>query len=139
MRASRVAVVGATGAVGRTMVQLLEERNFPLADLTLFASPRSDGKRVTFRGDPITVRALGERWHQGIDLALASAGATVARDALPPAAAAGTVCVDNSSAFRLEPDVPLVIPEINPEALRQHRGIIANGNCTAITALMSLG
>jgi aspartate-semialdehyde dehydrogenase len=139
MGSMRVAVVGATGAVGRTMVQLLEERNFPLDELTLLASPRSEGKRVSFRGESLTVRALGDRWFDGIDLALTSAGATVAREALPPAAAAGTVCVDNSSAFRMDPNVPLVIPEINPEALASHHGIIANGNCTAITALMPLG
>ena len=139
MSPPRVAVIGATGAVGRTMVQLLEERSFPLAGLALFSSPRSEGKRMTFRGEAITVRAVHDRWYRGIDLALASAGATVARQALPPAAAAGTVCVDNSSAFRMEADVPLVIPEINPEALAGHRGIVANGNCTAITALMPLG
>ena len=135
----RVAVVGATGAVGRTVVQLLEERDFPLDSLSLLASARSEGKRVTFRGESLTVRALSDRWFEGIDLALTSAGATVARQAVPPAAAAGTVCVDNSSAFRMDPDVPLVVPEINPEALRGHHGIVANGNCTAITALMPLG
>jgi aspartate-semialdehyde dehydrogenase len=139
MTAARVAVVGATGAVGRTMVDLLEARQFPLDDLTLFASARSEGKRVTFRGEALTIRALGDRWFEGIDLALTSAGAAVARQMLPPAAAAGTVCVDNSSAFRMDPGVPLVIPEINPEALRAHHGIVANGNCTAITALMALG
>src|SRR5438105_5977783 len=139
MAAMRVAVLGATGAVGRTMVRLLEEREFPLDELTLLASPRSEGKRVHFRGGSLTVHTLSDGWFGGIDLALASAGATVAREVLPPAAAAGTVCVDNSSAFRMDPNVPLVIPEINPEALKGHHGIIANGNCTAITALMPLG
>ncbi len=135
----RVAVVGATGAVGRTMLQILEERNFPLDELVPFASVRSEGKRLEFRGEPVIVRALGERWFDGIDLALASAGSVVARRALPPAADVGIDCVDNSSAFRMDPDVPLVIPEINPEALDGHHGIVANGNCTAITALMALG
>jgi aspartate-semialdehyde dehydrogenase len=135
----RVAVVGATGAVGRTITEILEERNVPVDDFVPFASARSAGLHVTFRGERHTVRELRDGWHDGIDLSLSSAGASVARWALPPAAAAGTVCIDNSSAFRLDPDVPLVIPEINPEALAGHHGIIANGNCTAITALMALG
>ncbi len=135
----RVAVVGATGAVGRTILSLLEERAFPLDDLSLFASPRSDGKRMSFRGEEVTVRALHDRWFESVDLALTSAGSVVAREILPAAAAAGTVSVDNSSAFRMDPRVPLVIPEINPEALQYHSGIVANGNCTAITALMPLG
>jgi aspartate-semialdehyde dehydrogenase len=135
----RVAVVGATGAVGRRILSLLEERAFPLDDLMLFASSRSEGKRLTFRGDDLTVRALHGRWFESVDLALTSAGSIVAKEILPAAAAAGTVSVDNSSAFRMDPAVPLVIPEINPEALQYHSGIVANGNCTAITALMPLG
>jgi aspartate-semialdehyde dehydrogenase len=135
----RVAVVGATGAVGREILRILEERAFPLDDVVAFASPRSDGKRLPFRGDQVTVRAMGDRWFEGVDLALTTAGGAVARDVVPPAARAGTVCVDNSSAFRMDPGVPLVVPEINPEAVRGHRNIIANGNCTAITALMPLG
>jgi aspartate-semialdehyde dehydrogenase len=135
----RVAVVGATGAVGRTIVAILEERSFPLDDLVLLASQRSEGKRVPFRGEPIAVRALGDRWFEGIDLALVSAGGAVSREFLPPAAAAGTISVDNSSAFRMDPSVPLVVPEINPEDVRWHQGIVANGNCTAIAALMALG
>src|SRR3990170_3439478 len=122
----RVAIVGATGAVGRTILSLLDERAFPLDELSLFASPRSDGKRVSFRGEGLTVRALHDRWFEGMDLALTSAGSAVAREILPAAAAAGTVSVDNSSAFRMDPRVPLVIPEINPEALRHHSGIVAN-------------
>jgi aspartate-semialdehyde dehydrogenase len=135
----RVAVVGATGAVGRTILSLLEERAFPLDELWLFASPRSDGKRLRFRGEELTVTALHDRWFESVDLALTSAGRAVAREILPSAATAGTVSVDNSSAFRMDPGVPLVIPEINPEALQWHAGIVANGNCTAITALMPLG
>src|SRR5439155_2931351 len=135
----RVAVVGATGAVGRTILKLLEERSFPLDDLALFASPRSDGKRLSFRGQDFIVRGLHDRWFEGVGLALTSAGGAVAREILPAAASDGTVSVDTSSAFRMDPEVPLVIPEINPEALSDHRGIVANGNCTAITALMPLG
>jgi aspartate-semialdehyde dehydrogenase len=139
MGAMRVAVVGATGAVGREMLRILEERDFPMAELVPFASLRSEGKRLDFRGDHVVVRALGDRWFEGIDLALTTAGSAVAREIVPPAAAAGTVCVDNSSAFRMDPGVPLVVPELNPEALEGHRNIVANGNCTAITALMPLG
>ncbi|TMK85949.1 MAG: aspartate-semialdehyde dehydrogenase [Actinobacteria bacterium] len=135
----RVAVVGATGAVGRTILQILDERAFPLDDLVAFASARSEGVRLGFRDDEVVVRALHDRWFEGVDLALTSAGGAVARQILPAAAAAGTVCVDNSSAFRMDRDVPVVIPEINPEALDGHKGIVANGNCTAITALMALG
>jgi aspartate-semialdehyde dehydrogenase len=139
MGSMRVAVVGATGAVGRTILTLLEERAFPVDDLVLFASPRSEGKRIGFRGQDVTVRALDVGWYENVDLALTSAGSAVAKRILPPAAKAGTVSVDNSSAFRMDPGVPLVVPEINPEALRNHKGIVANGNCTAITALMPLG
>jgi aspartate-semialdehyde dehydrogenase len=134
----RVAVVGATGAVGRTILRVLEERDFPLDELTPLASPRSEGTRVPFRGEQIPVRVLGDGWHDGIDIALVSAGGAVSREILPSAAAAGTVSIDNSSAFRMDPNVPLVIPEINPAAIQDHQGIIANGNCTAITALMPL-
>src|SRR6266542_4521361 len=135
----RVAVVGATGAVGGTVLRILEERGFPLDELVPFASPRSEGKFLRFRGEELRVRTLDGRWFAGIDIALVSAGGVVAREILPPAAEAGTVCVDNSSAFRMDPAVPLVVPEINPEALRHHTGIVANGNCTAIIALMPLG
>jgi aspartate-semialdehyde dehydrogenase len=135
----RVGVVGATGAVGREMLRILEERDFPLDDLVPFASARSEGKRLEFRGRQVTVRALADGWFEGIDLALTTAGSAVAREIVPAAAAAGTVCIDNSSAFRMDPDVPLVVPEINPQAVRGHRNIVANGNCTAITALMPLG
>ncbi len=135
----RVAVLGATGAVGREMTRILEEREFPLDDLVLFATARSAGTRIPFRGDEVVVRAAADRWFEGVDLALVSAGATASRELLPPAAAAGTVCVDNSSAFRMDPAVPLVIPEINAAALAGHGGIVANPNCTAITALMPTG
>jgi aspartate-semialdehyde dehydrogenase len=135
----RVAVVGATGAVGREMLRILEEREFPLDDLRLLASPRSDGHRISVLGEQHTVGALRDGWFEDIDIALVSAGGAVSRRILPSAAAGGTVCIDNSSAFRMEPDVPLVIPEINPEAVEGHRGIIANPNCSAITAVMAVG
>jgi aspartate-semialdehyde dehydrogenase len=135
----RVAVLGATGAVGRTMIRLLEERRFPLDELVLLASPRSEGTRIAFRGEPHTVRAATEAWFDGVDLALVSAGAAVSRRLLPAAAEAGTVCIDNSSAFRMDPDVPLVVPEINPDAALTHRGIVANPNCTVLAAIMPLG
>jgi aspartate-semialdehyde dehydrogenase len=135
----RVAVVGATGAVGREMVRTLEERGFPLAELVLLASSRSEGKLMPFRDDSVAVRALNDGWYRGIDLALVSAGGAVSRRILPEAAAGGTTSVDNSSAFRMDPKVPLVIPEINAGALAGHAGIVANPNCSAITALMVLG
>ena len=136
---TRVAVVGATGAVGREIVRILEEREFPLDELTLFASARSEGKRLRFRGEDLAVRALEDGWYRGFDLALTSAGTALSREIVPPAPKAGTVVVDNSSAFRMDPQVPLVIPEINSEALSRHNGIVANPNCTAITAVMPLG
>lgn len=139
MSRMRVAVVGATGAVGSTILRILEEREFPLDELVLFSSPRSEGKLVSFRGEKLRVRALDDRWFDGVDLALASAGGSVSKEILPPAAAAGTICIDNSSYFRMHPDVPLVVPEINPDAALSHKGILSNGNCTAITALMPLG
>jgi aspartate-semialdehyde dehydrogenase len=139
MGSMRVAVVGATGAVGREMIRILDERDFPLDELVPFASIRSEGKKLEFRAEKVTVRSLADRWFEGVDLALTTAGSVIAREVVPDAASAGTVCIDNSSAFRMDPGVPLVVPEINPEALRGHRNVIANGNCTAITALMPLG
>jgi aspartate-semialdehyde dehydrogenase len=133
-----VAVVGATGAVGSEMTRILEERAFALDELVLFATERSAGSRVSFRGGDLEVRATGDHWFDGIDIALVSCGGAASRELLPAAAEAGTVCIDNSSAFRMDPTVPLVIPEVNAAAARGHRGIIANPNCTAITALVPL-
>jgi aspartate-semialdehyde dehydrogenase len=133
----RVAVVGATGAVGRQMIRTLEQRSFPTEELTLYASQRSVGMRLPYAGREIEIRGLDEAPWDRIELALFSAGASVSSELAPKAAAAGTIVVDNSSAFRMAPDVPLVVPEINPEALRRHRGIVANPNCTAIVALMA--
>src|SRR5919198_2881343 len=122
----RTAVVGASGAVGREVLRILEERAFPLDDLVLLASARSEGKRLPFRGEMLAVRALEDGWFEGIDLALVSAGGAVSREILPPAAAAGTVSVDNSSAWRMDPEVPLVVPEINPEAAAGDHRLIAH-------------
>lgn len=133
-----VAVVGSTGAVGVEMIQTLERRNFPLGKLTLLSSARSAGKKQTFRGEEITVQELTKDSFEGIDIALFSAGGGISKEFGPIAAKAGCVVVDNSSAFRMEPDVPLVVPEINPEAAAEHKGIIANPNCSTIITLMAL-
>jgi len=133
-----VAIVGATGAVGVELLRCLERRRFPLAELRLFASPRSAGTALDVAGARLTVRALDEASFAGVDLALFSAGSAVAKRFAPQAVAAGAVVVDNSSAFRRDEDVPLVVPEINAAALPGHRGIIANPNCVAITAAVPL-
>ena len=135
----RVAVVGATGAVGREMLRILEERSFPADDVVALATERSAGLRVPFRGEELVVRANGPGALDGVELALWSAGSGPARELIPAAAEAGTICVDNSSAFRMADGVPLVIPELNAEALRGHPNIVANPNCTAIAALLPLG
>lgn len=135
----RVAVVGATGAVGRRMTSILEERSFPVDELVPLASQRSAGTQVHFRGEQVEVRELTHDAFEGVDLALVSAGAGVSHEFLPAAAAGGTVCIDNSSAFRMDPDVPLSIPEVNPEALDGSPKIIAVPNCTTITAMLALG
>src|SRR4051812_15538733 len=133
-----VAIVGATGAVGVEFLRSLEERKFPIASMKLLASPRSAGKKVTFAGREITVEELGEQSFDGVDIAFFSASGTVSKQYAPIAAKAGAVVVDNSSAFRMDPAVPLVIPEINPEAIATHRGIIANPNCSTIIGIVPL-
>jgi len=139
MNQPHVAIVGATGAVGVEMLLCLEQRNFPLGKLKLLASARSAGKRMTFRGEEITIEELTHDSFKGVDIALFSAGGDISREFGPSAAAAGAVVIDNSSAFRMEADVPLVVPEINPEAAKNHpRNIIANPNCTTIISLMAL-
>src|SRR5438445_1544215 len=134
----RVAVVGATGAVGREMTRILEEREFPVDELLPIASHRSEGREVPFRGKLHRVGVLSLEGFRGVDLALATAGATVSRGFIPQAAAAGTTCIDNSSAFRMDPHVPLSIPEVNPRALDGHPRIVAVPNCTTITAMMAV-
>jgi len=135
-----VAVAGATGAVGEVMLQVLEERKFPVRRVKLLASERSVGKILAFRGEEIKVEQLTSHSFEGVDVALFSAGASRSKEFAPAAWQAGAVVVDNSSAFRMEPDVPLVVPEINPHAIPQYRnrGIIANPNCTTIVTLMAL-
>ncbi|MBI3724554.1 aspartate-semialdehyde dehydrogenase, partial [bacterium] len=127
-----VAIVGATGAVGREMLVILEERKYPLDDIRLLASPRSAGSTLPFRGQKHPVRALERDSFKGVDVALFSAGASISKEWAPRAVESGAVVVDNSSAFRYEKDIPLVVPEINPQALERHAGIIANPNCTTI-------
>jgi aspartate-semialdehyde dehydrogenase len=133
-----IAVVGATGAVGSEFLRVLERRSFPVASLRAMSSARSVGKHVGFRNESIAVEALNVRSFDGIDIALFSAGGDVARKFAPAARDAGAIVIDNSSAFRMEPDVPLVIPEINAEDIRNHTGLIANPNCTAAIALMAI-
>ena len=133
-----VAIVGATGAVGIELLRVMERRDFPVADLRLLASPRSAGKSLEFRGQDLSVAALEQNSFAGIDLVFFSAGAGTAKQFAPIAQRAGAVVIDNSSAFRMDTDVPLIIPEINPEDIRSHRGMIANPNCTTAVALMAL-
>ncbi len=133
-----VAVVGATGAVGVEMIKTLEKRNFPVGKLTLLASARSVGRKLKFRGEDIAVKELTKDSFTGIEVALFSAGGSISREFAPIAAKAGCVVVDNSSAFRMDDAVPLVIPEINAEDVKKHKGIIANPNCTTAITLMAL-
>jgi len=128
----RVAILGATGAVGTELLELLAERQFPLASLKLLASERSAGKTVQFQGETLKIEAVGDRSFDNIDIVLASAGGSRSKQWAPNIVEAGAVMIDNSSAFRMDPTVPLVVPEVNPEAAAQHRGIIANPNCTTI-------
>jgi aspartate-semialdehyde dehydrogenase len=133
-----VAVVGATGAVGQTTLKLLEERNFPVRDIRLFASARSIGKKLTFKGESIPVEVVGADSFKGIDFAFFSAGGSQSREFAPHAVKAGAIVIDKSSAFRMEPTVPLVVPEINGVAARKHQGIVACPNCTTIVTVMPL-
>ncbi len=137
-RTPHVAVVGATGAVGVEMIETLEKRNFPVGKLTLLASARSVGRRLKFKGVDHTVTELTRDSFKGIDIALFSAGGGISREFAPIAAAAGCVVVDNSSAFRMDDSVPLVVPEINPGDVKLHKGILANPNCTTAITLMAL-
>jgi len=133
-----VAVVGATGAVGNAMMAILEERKFPVNNLILLASERSEGKRLKFRGEPIVVRKLTHSSFENIDIALFSAGATRSKEFAPLAVKADVVVIDNSSAFRMQDNVPLVVPEVNPDKIKEHHGIIANPNCSTIQMVVVL-
>src|SRR5438128_6864402 len=133
-----VAIVGVTGAVGAEFMATMERRKFPVGRLKALASARSAGKSLEFRGQTVVVEELTERSFEGVDIALFSAGGSISRKFAPVAVKAGAVVIDNSSAFRMDPNVPLVIPEINARRIREHKGIIANPNCAAITALVPL-
>ena len=133
-----VAVAGATGAVGVEMVKTLEKRNFPVASLKLLASSRSAGKTATFKGEKITIEELRQDSFKGVDIALFSAGAGISREFRDSVVKSGAVMIDNSSAFRMESDVPLVVPEVNPEDVKLHHGVIANPNCSTIIMLVAV-
>lgn len=133
-----VAIVGATGAVGAELIRCLESRDFPLSRLKLLASPRSAGRRLAFRGQDLTVDSLDDASFDDVDLALFSAGSGLSKVYGPKAVAAGAVVIDNSSAFRMDPACPLVVPEVNAETLDAHRGLIANPNCVAIISLVAM-
>jgi aspartate-semialdehyde dehydrogenase len=137
-REPHVAVAGATGAVGVEMIKTLEKRNFPVGKLTLLASARSVGKKLKFRGQDVTVKELTKDSFGGVDIALFSAGGSISKEFAPIATKAGCVVIDNSSAFRMDDQVPLVIPEINAGDVKWHKGIIANPNCTTAIALMAV-
>lgn len=134
----RVAVVGATGAVGQTTLKLLHDRNFPIRDLRVFASARSAGKKVTYAGEGIAVEELTKDSFKGIDIALFSAGTAQSREFAPAAVKAGAIVIDKSNAYRMSPEVPLVVPEINGAAVKGHKGILSCPNCTTIVTVMPL-
>lgn len=133
-----VAVAGATGAVGVEMVKTLEKRNFPVKSLKLLASKRSAGKTMTFKGEPVVIEELTHDSFKGVDIALFSAGGDISREFAQSVVDSGAVMIDNSSAFRMEDDVPLVVPEVNPEDIKWHKGIIANPNCSTIIMLVAV-
>ncbi len=139
-RKFNVAIAGATGAVGGAMLDVLKRRNFPINELRLLASERSVGKKIEFNGEEIAVQLLSKDAFEGIDIALFSAGATRSLDFAPAAAKAGAVVVDNSSAYRMDPEIPLVVPEVNPQAIAElkNHGIIANPNCSTIQMMVAL-
>ena len=133
-----VAIVGATGLVGQEFIKVLEQRHFPIASIHLYASDRSHGRKLMVNGEEMEVQQTTEDSFNGIDIALFSAGADISRHFSPIAAQAGATVVDNSAAFRMEPDIPLVVPEVNPEDIKNHRGIIANPNCSTIQMVVAL-
>jgi aspartate-semialdehyde dehydrogenase len=133
-----VAICGATGLVGQEFLRILEQRDFPIKELRALASERSVGKRVSFKGEQVPVQVANREAFRGVEVALFSAGGGTSRELAPQAAAEGAVVVDNSSAWRMEPDVPLVVPEVNPADIAAHRGIIANPNCSTIQMVVAL-
>jgi aspartate-semialdehyde dehydrogenase len=138
MKKSNVAIVGATGMVGQEFIKVLEQRRFPMTSVQLYASDRSHGRKMKVHGEELEVKETTAKSFDGIDIALFSAGADISRQFSPIAAQAGATVIDNSAAFRMEPDVPLVVPEVNPEDIRMHHGIIANPNCSTIQMVVVL-
>ena len=138
MKQVNVGILGATGAVGQEMIKILEERNFPVASLRPIASARSAGSKIMFRGQECTIVEASDDAFEGLDIVLGAAENDIAERFAPSIVKAGAVFVDNSSAFRLDPNVPLVIPEINPEDVKWHKGIISNPNCTTIVTLVAI-
>ena len=133
-----IAIVGSTGLVGRTMLKVLEERNLPISSLTLLASAASSGKTQIFKGQSIPVQELTEHSFEHIDIALFSAGGAISKKYAKIAASNGCIVIDNSSAWRMDPDVPLIVPEVNPEQIPFHKNIIANPNCSTIQLVLAL-
>jgi aspartate-semialdehyde dehydrogenase len=138
MKLKNVAILGATGAVGREMLKVLEERNFPIGKLKLLASERSVGKLIPFKGQEIAVELADENAFEGMDLVLGAASNELAKRLAPAIVKAGAVFVDNSSAFRMDPEVPLIVPEVNPEDAKKHKGIISNPNCSTIITITAV-
>src|SRR5712691_8402420 len=133
-----VAIIGATGAAGQTTLRILEERKFPVRELRCFASERSVGRTVTFKGEPILIRRVEPDAFRGVEIAFCSAGAAQSREFAPMIVKAGAVVIDKSSAFRMDPAVPLVVPEVNAHAAKKHAGVLACPNCTTIVTVMPL-
>jgi len=138
MKGTNVAIVGATGMVGQEFIRVLEQRSFPMTSVRLYASDRSHGRKMRIRGEELEVKETTPDSFKGIDIALFSAGADISKQFSPIAARTGAVVVDNSAAFRMDPEVPLVVPEINPEDIEKHKGIIANPNCSTIQMVVAL-
>lgn len=134
----KVGIVGATGAVGQELLELLFKRNFPMSSLTLLASARSAGKTIEYAGQKFTIKEATPECFEDLDIAIFSAGGTPSKNLVPEAAKRGCIAIDNSSAFRMDPTVPLIVPEVNPEAIKGHKNIIANPNCTTAISLMAL-
>ncbi|MZQ81533.1 aspartate-semialdehyde dehydrogenase [Paenibacillus sp. 5J-6] len=133
-----IAVVGATGAVGEQIIRLLEQRNFPIKELKLLSSARSAGVKIPFKGQDVTVQEATPDSFEGVDIALFSAGGDVTKALAPHAVKAGAICIDNTSAYRMDPDTPLVVPEVNVDKINEHKGIIANPNCSTIQMVATL-
>lgn len=133
-----VAVVGATGAVGEQVIRMLERRNFPLARLTLLSSARSAGRKITYKGEEVTVEEATPQSFEGVDIAMFCAGGSISKTLIPHAVDAGVVCIDNSSVYRMDPDTPLIVPEVNGDQVKAHKGVIANPNCSTTQMVVAL-